>query len=76
MKAGCELHGITLYPILNHPGWLDERHCEHGLWDYPDETGERQVYAPLLEEIQRQTPVLLAERAAMLAGRSVCSMSA
>ena len=27
LRAGCELHGVTLYPVLNHPGWVDDRHC-------------------------------------------------
>lgn len=56
--AGVELHGICLYPILNHPGWEDERHCHNGLWDYADEAGNRSIYEPLAkavrEEIARQ----------------------
>ena len=35
MRSGIPLHGICLYPILNHPGWNDNRHCCNGLWDYP-----------------------------------------
>jgi hypothetical protein len=70
MKAGCELHGITLYPILNHPGWLDERHCENGLWDYADDAGQRQLYQPLASELREQAAALQAERTAMLARRS------
>lgn len=52
-RAGADLHGICLYPIVNHPGWLDERHCHNGLWDYADELGTRPVYRPLLEELHR-----------------------
>src|SRR5205823_2687815 len=29
---GGPFHGICLYPILNHPGWVDDRHCHNGLW--------------------------------------------
>jgi hypothetical protein len=47
--------GICLYPILNHPGWEDDRHCHNGLWDYPDETGEREIYRPLAEELGKQS---------------------
>lgn len=69
MRAGCELHGITLYPILNHPGWADDRHCPNGLWDYADERGARAEHEPLAAEILRQTPRLFEERARMLARR-------
>ena len=44
---GVPLFGMCLYPIVNHPGWDDGRHCHNGLWDYPDETGARAVHEPL-----------------------------
>jgi hypothetical protein len=66
LEQGCELHGVTLYPIVNHPGWVDERHCHNGLWDYPDERNERAIDAALAEEIRRQSPRLIAARARML----------
>jgi beta-glucosidase/6-phospho-beta-glucosidase/beta-galactosidase len=70
MREGCELHAVTLYPILNHPGWLDARHCHNGLWDYADVDGHRARYEPLADEIGRQAPRLIAERARMLAARA------
>ena len=76
MRAGCELHGLTLYPILNHPGWVDDRHCHNGLWDYADDEGERAAFEPLAEEVQAQEPRLVAERSAMLAGRSIHTVTA
>jgi hypothetical protein len=66
LERGCELHGITLYPVVNHPGWLDDRRCENGLWDYPDAEGHRPVHVALAEEVRRQSPRLLAARAALL----------
>ncbi|MDQ6786600.1 MAG: beta-glucosidase [Acidobacteriota bacterium] len=51
---GIPIEGICLYPIVNHPGWDDERHCHNGLWDYPDEFGNREIYQPLADEIKRQ----------------------
>lgn len=48
------LQGICLYPIVNHPGWIDNRHCHNGLWDYADKNGERQIHTPLAEEIAFQ----------------------
>ncbi|HYW69467.1 MAG TPA: hypothetical protein VE961_00445 [Pyrinomonadaceae bacterium] len=53
-RDGVQLEGICLYPIVNHPGWLDDRHCYNGLWDYPDENGGREIYQPLADELQRQ----------------------
>ena len=54
IRAGVSLHGICLYPILNHPGWDDDRHCYNGLWDYPGPDGDREIYKPLANELQRQ----------------------
>ncbi|HEY6803058.1 MAG TPA: hypothetical protein VI306_05700 [Pyrinomonadaceae bacterium] len=54
IASGVPVHGICLYPIVNHPGWNDNRHCYNGLWDYPDENGERLVYQPLADELQQQ----------------------
>ena len=44
---------MCLYPILNHPGWLDGRHCHNGLWDYADAHGHRDIYKPLARELRR-----------------------
>jgi hypothetical protein len=52
IEAGTPVEGICLYPIVNHPGWLDDRHCENGLWDYPDEHGNREIYKPLEAELR------------------------
>ena len=38
---GVPVGGICLYPVVNHPGWDDDRHCHNGLWDYADARGER-----------------------------------
>jgi hypothetical protein len=55
LDAGVPIQGICLYPILNHPGWDDDRHCHNGLWDYPRPDGSREVYQPLADEIERQS---------------------
>ena len=54
LNEGVELQGICLYPIVNHPGWDDDRHCHNGLWDYPNDKGEREIYQPLADELQNQ----------------------
>lgn len=50
--AGVDLRGVCIYPILNHPGWDDERHCPNGLWGYADATGARDVEHALLEAVR------------------------
>lgn len=53
-RVGVPVHGICLYPILNHPGWIDDRHCCNGLFDYADSSGHREIHQPLADAILRQ----------------------
>ncbi|MDQ3322382.1 MAG: beta-glucosidase [Acidobacteriota bacterium] len=61
-ENGVPVEGICLYPIVNHPGWDDERHCHNGLWCYADQLGSREIYEPLAVEVKRQI-ILQNERA-------------
>lgn len=54
LRFGVPILGICIYPILDYPGWDDDRYCPAGLWSYPDEQGEREIYAPLAAEIKHQ----------------------
>lgn len=54
LQEGVPLAGLCLYPILNHPGWDNDRHCCNGLWDYFDEQGHREIHQPLADELARQ----------------------
>ncbi len=54
IELGVPVKGICLYPILNHPGWDDDRHCHNALLDYPDANGNREIYWPLAEAVQAQ----------------------
>jgi len=56
LALDVDIRGICLYPICNHPGWADDRHCHNGLWDYADDAGEREIYSPLADEIKTQLP--------------------
>ncbi len=51
---GVPVHGLCLYPILDYPGWDDDRHCRSGLWGYPDAAGHRDLHTPLAEELALQ----------------------
>ncbi|CAM3634809.1 Glycosyl transferase family 1 [Deinococcus saxicola] len=52
-EAGLPVYGACLYPVVNHPGWDDDRHCHNGLWDYPGSLGDRAVHAPLADVLTR-----------------------
>ncbi len=54
IKSGIPMGGICLYPILNHPGWEDDRHCQNGLFDHPDDSGNRSVHWPLAHAVRAQ----------------------
>lgn len=58
IAEGVPIHGICLYPVVNHPGWEDDRHCHNGLWDYPDEHGNREIYEPLARELESEQRLL------------------
>ena len=52
--SGVQLEGLCLYPIIDYPGWGDDRHCYSGLWGYADDEGRRELYEPLAEELAHQ----------------------
>gem|GEM_PF-32963 len=64
MDAGVPVHGICLYPILDYPGWDDERHCRTGLLSYADELGARVVDARLADALAKQQAQFAAHRSA------------
>ena len=70
LRLGIPVEGICLYPIVNHPGWDDERHCHNGLWDYCNELGHREIYKPLAEELRIQGARIDSVIAAMEAERT------
>jgi hypothetical protein len=60
---GARIEGLCLFPIVNHPGWEDDRHCYNGLFDYADDRGVRDLYPPLADELARQQENVKALRA-------------
>ena len=63
IRDGVPVNGLCLYPIVNHPGWEDDRHCHNGLWDYPDADGRREVYEPLARELASEQRLLQVQMA-------------
>ena len=56
IESGTPVEGVCLYPIVNFPGWTNDRHCRNGLWDYADDLGVRPIFQPLADEVRRQIP--------------------
>jgi hypothetical protein len=61
-KMGVPIHGVCIYPILNYPGWDDDRCCPTGLWGYADERGVRSVFKPLVDELAKHQLIFEANR--------------
>jgi beta-glucosidase/6-phospho-beta-glucosidase/beta-galactosidase len=55
--AGVPVLGICLYPILDYPGWDNNRICKVGLFSMPDANGKRLIDGPLAEELGRQQAI-------------------
>lgn len=75
MAMGVPVHGMCLYPILNHPGWADDRHCHNGLWDYADKNGKREICRSLASELKRQQ-VLFTEQEESTDAKRICLSAA
>ena len=67
-SLGVPIEGVCLYPILDHPGWDDDRYCPNGLIaGFPD-TARRVPYLPLEEVVlglKRNQPVEIESRHSM-----------
>jgi hypothetical protein len=74
VAKGVPVHGVCMYPILDIPGWVDDRPCPVGLFSLPDEKGGRVLYEPLAREVTasaRAMPRLQGEGAPVLEMRRV-----
>ena len=56
--SGVPVQGLCIYPILDYPGWYDERHCQVGLFSLPGTTDERQADPDLANELRRQQLIM------------------
>lgn len=53
-RSAVPVEGICLYPILDYPGWDDDRPCAVGLYSMPDGTGRRRADLDFCDELDRQ----------------------
>ena len=54
LAQGVPVEGICIYPVAAYPGWDNSRHSEVGLLSTIGSDGKRDLYQPLLDELQRQ----------------------
>ncbi len=54
IDCGADVRGVCLYPIVDFPGWDNDRHCQNGFWGYADDHGHREAHEPLAAELRRQ----------------------
>jgi hypothetical protein len=47
IKRGVVVDAVCWYPLLDYPGWDDDRRCPAGVFGFPDMDGNRPVYQPL-----------------------------
>lgn len=57
MAEGVPLEGLCLYPVLDYPGWDNDRHCPVGLLGFPDAQGSRPAEGRLAAELRRQQAI-------------------
>ena len=50
-SLGVAVEGVCLYPILDHPGWDDDRYCPNGLLACSEDVMKRIAFPPLADVI-------------------------
>ncbi|MDX7951661.1 glycosyltransferase family 4 protein [Lichenihabitans sp. Uapishka_5] len=58
---GVPVEGICLYPVVNHPGWDDDRPCPNGLLGSEVTPSGRLADKPLADELARQNKLMALE---------------
>ncbi|TQV39089.1 beta-glucosidase [Xanthomonas perforans] len=54
LQHGVAMEGVCLYPVLDYPGWDNDRHCPTGVLGYADEHGERPLHQGLADQLRRE----------------------
>ena len=54
IESGIPVEGVCLYPILDYPGWDNERTCSVGLLSDADDHGHRRFCSLFSSELRRQ----------------------
>lgn len=59
LRAGVPVQGLCLYPVMDYPGWDDERHCPCGLIHTDADYRARSLDSALLRQIEEEQALLL-----------------
>lgn len=51
LRAGIPVEGVCLYPVMDYPGWQDDRHCRCGLIQLDDEYRARSLDLELAQAL-------------------------
>ncbi len=54
LVSGVDLQGICLYPVMDYPGWDDQRHCSCGLIELDSAWKGRRLRVDFATELKRQ----------------------
>lgn len=54
LRAGIPVEGVCLYPVVDYPGWTNERYCPTGLLGFAGLDGRRPVFPELADELAAQ----------------------
>jgi beta-glucosidase/6-phospho-beta-glucosidase/beta-galactosidase len=61
IRTGTPVEGICLYPVMDYPGWDDDRHCKCGLIaiseDWTTRSTRPEVVGTLARELERIQPL-------------------
>jgi beta-glucosidase/6-phospho-beta-glucosidase/beta-galactosidase len=54
IREGADVVGICMYPVMDYPGWDDDRHCHCGLIEIDDAWEKRELRQDLADELRAQ----------------------
>ncbi len=54
IALGVPVEGVCLYPVLDHPGWDDDRYCPNGLLAWSEDSDKRRAHPPLAAVIDER----------------------
>ena len=54
LRHGVDLVGLCFYPVMDYPGWDDDRHCGCGLIEISEDWTARQLRPDLVAELRSQ----------------------
>ena len=57
-RLGVPVVGVCLYPVMDYPGWDDERHCHCGLIQVAEDWQERTLRRDFCDEVQLQSGMM------------------